>query len=723
MRIHDSISFTINGAFALLVVLLLLVSTIAYISVSSMRDSVGRMNEGLAGISSGYGTILEGSMGALASVSEGLDRLKDLENSFTETTVSTNQITGSLEEMEEIFTKQDENLQVISTSTNAIFEELKVTSGDLQIMIKESEAMNSRMLNSYIGFFKYLNEYIPDVEPIQKDIEAINEHIETISVVLIKMPNAQKETAIIKDIKNNMRRYGRYIKDLGEISAPIQIDELKPAIMEYGNKIMQGTKELNDLVWQRADARNNKAINEASRAAAVAAEASKAGKQSAITVRDSMNLAKISNSKVTELSLVLSETIKTINNKFAALPDTVKQTTESMGAVKETIGSLNITVQDAVNTVRSASRTRLVMIVMCLIAFGFSVFTALRINTGLIKPLLRLTEGLHKAASDDFSIKIDQGNSRGELKELIQKFNQLMERLNNILSNMQAASDNVAAGSVTLSANSLQMTRGVNEQAQRANDISISAAHMSKAIESAAESSMHIANTVEDTMENAQTGAQAVEKTVAEVHEIKNIMSESAKSMTSLNRRSQEIGGIVNTISGIALQTHMLSLNATIEAARAGKSGKGFAVVANEVRQLADHTSKATEEIIEVIKSIQEETDKTNELMEESMKKVDSGVDLSMQAGGALEQILNSINGFQTKIQSIASATEEISTSSKRINKDIETIANISNETAVSSGKVNNEAIALADLSNSLQEQAAHFNITKTTAELSIQAT
>ncbi|WP_256721081.1 methyl-accepting chemotaxis protein [Pseudomonas putida] len=137
----------------------------------------------------------------------------------------------------------------------------------------------------------------------------------------------------------------------------------------------------------------------------------------------------------------------------------------------------------------------------------------------------------------------------------------------------------------------------------------------------------------------ARKGSEVVQQTVHVIEEISHDLNEAARSIDAVNRQSELIGQIVLTIRGIADQTNLLALNAAIEAARAGEHGRGFAVVAEEVRNLAARTSKATVEIVEVVRQNHDLSLKAVASMQSSLNRTGQGVDLANEAGEVILEI------------------------------------------------------------------------------------
>jgi methyl-accepting chemotaxis protein len=318
----------------------------------------------------------------------------------------------------------------------------------------------------------------------------------------------------------------------------------------------------------------------------------------------------------------------------------------------------------------------------------------------------RMAEGDFTAVDLDVKSKDEAGTLAAALNKTK---NDLSHLLNTAMGSVASTATQVASASEELSATVREITRRLDEQAKKSTQVATAATEMSQTVVDIAKNASNIAMSAVDTLKIAEIGERVVSQTVNEVQVISTTVSESASRITTLGERSKQIFEIVDVIKDIADQTNLLALNAAIEAARAGEQGRGFAVVADEVRKLAEKTSKATAEVGEMIGAIQDETNKAVQAMTESQTRVEKGVSLSAEAGDALHKILVSVQGLQSMVQQIASATEEMSTVSDTISSDIEIVANVSKETSSSAGEIEGASNNLARLSADLQEVTRKF--------------
>ncbi|PLR60683.1 chemotaxis protein [Pseudomonas sp. QC2] len=158
---------------------------------------------------------------------------------------------------------------------------------------------------------------------------------------------------------------------------------------------------------------------------------------------------------------------------------------------------------------------------------------------------------------------------------------------------------------------------------------------------------------------SAQRGTTVVTQAVDVMRDLARHMQQAGDGIEALNAQSQVIGSIVKTISGIAEQTNLLALNAAIEAARAGEQGRGFAVVADEVRQLASRTSKATEEIVGVVRQNQDMAREAVALMTDGRLQAEQGLALAAEAGTVIVEIQD---GAQKVVSAVGQFANQLST-------------------------------------------------------------
>jgi methyl-accepting chemotaxis protein len=345
-------------------------------------------------------------------------------------------------------------------------------------------------------------------------------------------------------------------------------------------------------------------------------------------------------------------------------------------------------------------------VIALILAMLFTFF----ITVSITRPLKEGVAVMEHLSNGDLAIDINI-RSHDEVGHLLNAMRIVIKKLKSMITAIQSSAQSVASASEELSASSEQMSRGVLEQSGRSSQIATSSAEMSQTILDIAKNAAAIASSAKEASVRAKNGKAIVNESVAEVNEIANSVSRSSELITSLGERSKQIGEIINVIKDIADQTNLLALNAAIEAARAGEQGRGFAVVADEVRKLAERTTKATSEIGGMIGAIQSEVDIAVNSMGEANNRVALGVQDVTKAGESLNTIVESVDGLQSMVQQIATATEEMSTVSETINCDIETIAKVSQDTSSGSGQIAASASDLARLSSDLQGVVGQFKM------------
>jgi len=202
-----------------------------------------------------------------------------------------------------------------------------------------------------------------------------------------------------------------------------------------------------------------------------------------------------------------------------------------------------------------------------------------------------------------------------------------------------------------------------------------------------------------------------VQETITGMSQIAERVKRTAHTIENLGTCSEQIGEIVGTIEDIADQTNLLALNAAIEAARAGEQGRGFAVVADEVRALAERTTKATKEIAEMIKTIQRETNEAVTAMHEGVLEVENRTAASYESEKALDDILNRINEVSMQINQIATAAEEQTAVTGEITTNVQQVTDVVGRTARGVNEIAAASAVLASDASFLQALVGRFKV------------
>jgi methyl-accepting chemotaxis protein len=234
---------------------------------------------------------------------------------------------------------------------------------------------------------------------------------------------------------------------------------------------------------------------------------------------------------------------------------------------------------------------------------------------------------------------------------------------------------------------------------------------MTKTILENSKNASQAAETAKKARQSAEQGGKVVGETVDGMKRIAGVVNRSAETVRELGRSSDQIGEIIGVIEDIANQTNLLALNAAIEAARAGEQGRGFAVVADEVRKLAERTTKATKEISGMIKKIQSDTTGAVASMEEGTSEVERGIGLADKAGASLQEIVGVSQKVTDMVAQIAAASEEQSASSEQISKNVEAISKVTSETAQGTQQIARAAEDLNRLTENLQRLIGTFTV------------
>ncbi|MCM0080975.1 methyl-accepting chemotaxis protein [Geomonas sp. Red32] len=384
-------------------------------------------------------------------------------------------------------------------------------------------------------------------------------------------------------------------------------------------------------------------------------------------------------------------------------------------AFLDALKDLAVQVQDqsaeAGRTARNNARTALAVVVTLSVAV---VIVAALIFVWIVKsvsmPLKMAVDTANRIAEKDLSVAIEQGDLT-ETGQLMSAMANMAHNLSEIVAQASRISTGIASSSAQLQATSQEMAGGSEEAAGQTHSVVTATEQMAATATDIARNCHAAAKNSDEANATARTGTKVVADTVEVMNRIAERVRSTADTVENLGARSDQIGEIICTIEDIADQTNLLALNAAIEAARAGEQGRGFAVVADEVRALAERTTKATREIGEMIKTIQAETKGAVAAMEEGVREVHQGTQAAAKSGDALKEILFQIDKVSQQVNQIAIAAEEQTATVEEISANTNRISSAVRSTADGSRHSAQAASQLATMAEELNGVVRQFRI------------
>ncbi len=371
--------------------------------------------------------------------------------------------------------------------------------------------------------------------------------------------------------------------------------------------------------------------------------------------------------------------------------------------------AVNVPAQEILAKLNALLWTSLAIILVVLV---LAIAISLYIAGSITKPLESMKSMLQDIAQGegDLTKRLD-ATSKDELGEASRYFNLFADKLHGLISRVAETTEKVASASVQLRLNSEHIATGAEEVAAQASTVATAGEEMAATSGDIAQNCSLAAGGSQQASAAAVSGAQVVDETIRVMNSIAERVRTTAQSVENLGSRSEQIGEIIGTIEDIADQTNLLALNAAIEAARAGEQGRGFAVVADEVRALAERTTKATKEIGEMIRTIQHETQTAVKAMEIGVGEVAKGSEKAADSGKALEKILEQINDVTMQINQVATAAEEQTATTAEISNNMHQITDVVAATSRGAQESAASAHQLSGLAEELRSVVGQFKL------------
>lgn len=357
-------------------------------------------------------------------------------------------------------------------------------------------------------------------------------------------------------------------------------------------------------------------------------------------------------------------------------------------------------------------------------AYSVALTTGLIIGWLLVKGVSKnirvITDTVEAISEGDLSMDLEVKAKRfpDETTGIASSINLMTENLRELVSQLRSASGHVSDSARTLFSTTLevnatteeiakaleQISHGAEAQAEMTGKGSTLIHELAVSVELVANRARESAQSARDTTATAQQGNELVKQTMDLMKEFLDTVEHTGQQFAELNGKLQQVGKIADIIVEIARQTNMLALNASIEAVRAGEYGKGFTVVAEEVRKLADGSSRSASEIIDLVTLIKEDSVKVRDTFAMTSRQINEGKKKINSTAGAFQSIVHTVVEAERKASSIADLSSMQTEGAQKMVKTIDDIARVAEDNAAATEQV---STATEQQSAAMQEMAA----------------
>ena len=352
-------------------------------------------------------------------------------------------------------------------------------------------------------------------------------------------------------------------------------------------------------------------------------------------------------------------------------------------------------------------------ITLWLVGWGLlvGVVTAILVARSISGTLTNMLLMIQRVAAKDLAVDDLQVTAEDEVGRAVMALNSMKNTLQQMVRSIAETAEHLASASEELSSGANRSAETVRIQADQTQQVATAMQEMSATVQQVSEHSQKASDSSHKAAQAARQGGEVVEQTLSTMRSIADSSRNVAARIAELGKSSEQIGKIVAVIDDLADQTNLLALNAAIEAARAGEQGRGFAVVADEVRKLAERTTKATQGIGSMVESIQLETRNAVQAIEQGSRDVGVGVEKTSASGVALAEIIQMSEQVGDMISQIATAATEQASATEQVNANVAQISSLTQGASTAVEQTAKACAALSTMALDLQNLVNQFKL------------
>ncbi|MFD1177937.1 methyl-accepting chemotaxis protein [Paenibacillus puldeungensis] len=358
----------------------------------------------------------------------------------------------------------------------------------------------------------------------------------------------------------------------------------------------------------------------------------------------------------------------------------------------------------------------------------FMVVNKLKLLVGKLQVMAEgdLTQSLDIKGRDEFGMMAQFFNTMTEkLRSMFHSVSVLTQAVGVTSRELTAAAEQTSKASESIAESAQELASGAESQNNYAADTAKAMEEMATGVQRIAESAVTVSSSANDVNEKTVQGNQKISLAAQHMKQMQEAVHQTEDSMVRLTERSEQIGSVIEIISGISKQTHMLALNAAIEASRVGEQGRGFAVVAMEVRKLAEQSRVAAEQVAELIEYTRSDVKNAATALSHGSNVVHESVDAVAESGDIFSSIMKEMAYVNEQIQEVSASAEQMSAGSEQVTASVGQLAHIagdasgnaanvaaaSEEQLASMEQISSSAEALSMMVHELMEKLEQFKV------------